>query len=376
MGKKILHICNGAQGNLFYKFLFEALEKHNIEQTIIAPVSKNNLVDYKHIKCEYFYRDTGIIARMRFYRKIKKLTKFTEEKIKIDSFDMIHAHTWFSDGAVAYNLHKKYNIPYIIAIRNTDIDVFYKYFLHVRKLGYTILENASQIIFISPAYENNVMNHLLPLKIKNKISGKLHIIPNGTSSFWLQNKFQKTAIFSHVKLLSIGSIIPRKNHLLLCRAVDLLRKKRINVELTIVGKGNKDSPSYRKKVDNYIKNKSYITLLEKQEQEILMKTYREHNIFVLLSHAETFGLVYIEALTQGLPIIYSKRQGIDGYFETGKIGYAVNSKNIKEITEAIVVAINNYSELISNIRLIDFSLFDWENIAKRYLEIYQIQKNS
>ena len=369
---KVLHICNGAQGNSpFYKFLFNAIKKYPIEQSAIMPVWKEPTIDFEDIHCEYFYRDSGIISRLRFNRKIRKLTKFTEEKMKIESFDVIHAHTWFSDGAVAYNLHKKYDIPYILAIRNTDINMFYKFFFHLKRLGHNILENASQILFISPAYKKDCINHLFPQKIKKIILGKLNVIPNGAFPFWLNNKDQKARISSPPKLLSIGAITQNKNHLLLCYAVELLQKKETKIELTIVGKGYQDGTNYLKKIENYIKDKPYIRLLEKQNQEELLKTYREHDIFVLPSHKETFGLVYVEALTQGLPIVYTKGQGVDGYFESDKVGYAVNSKKVKEIAEAITLIINNYSEFTTNIKQLDFSVFDWEQIAECYLKIYQ-----
>lgn len=368
---KVLHICNGAQGySPFYKHLFQALKRKEVKQSLLVPVWKTPNIDFEDIECEYFYRDSGILARLRFLRKIKKLTTFALEKFDVTKYDVIHAHTWFSDGAVAYNLHKKYGIPYIVAVRNTDINIFYKYFIHLRKLGHSILENAYQIIFIAPAYKNYVINELLPQKIINEITDKLSVIPNGVSSFWLNQKQQKTKLLHPVRILSAGAITPNKNHLALCRVIESLRKRGVEIELTIVGKGYKDAPRYLKKLENYIKNKPHITLVEKQNQEELLQTFRNHNIFVLPSHTETFGLVYIEALTQGLPIVYTKDQGIDGYFKYGEIGYAVNPKNTEEISQAIVSIISKHKTLSDNITQLDFSIFDWEKIAERYLEIY------
>jgi glycosyltransferase involved in cell wall biosynthesis len=369
---KVLHICNGAQGNPHvYKFLLQALKKYQVEQSVMIPVWEAPSIDFEDIHCEYFYRDTTILSRLLFRRKIKKLTQFALKKFEVEKFDMIHAHTWFSDGAVAYELFKKFGIPYIIAVRNTDINIFYKYFIHLRKLGIQIVENASQVIFISPIYKNYFENQLLPDKVKNKIFHNIHIIPNGVSSFWLNNRFLKSTISSPVKLLSIGAITPNKNHLRLCGAVDLLRNAGMDVELTIVGKGYNDAPRYLKKLEKFIKEKSYIRLLEKQNREELLITFRAHNIFVLPSHTETFGLVYIEALTQGLPVIYTKGQGIEGYFKPNEIGRLVFSKNINDIANIILSSIQDYATLTENIGQIDLSNFDWEHIAKRYLEIYR-----
>ena len=332
---------------------------------------KNSTVDYEDIHCEYFQRDADIISRLRFKRKIKKLTQFTIEKVNVDTFDAIHAHTWFSDGAVAFNLHKKYGIPYIVAVRNTDVNLFFKYFIHLRKLGYEILENAAQIIFLSPAYEERLVNQLLPLHIKNKISNKISVIPNGAYPFWLNNRFSKDNITKPVKLLSVGSVTSNKNFITLCKAVELLRTQDIDVELTIVGKGYLDNSSYLKKLEKFISNKKHITLIEKKNQRELMDYYRTYDVFVLPSHTESFGLVYIEALTQGLPVVYTQKQGIDGYFEHGTVGVAVNSQSITDISRAIRTIIDNYSTFTNYVKQLDFSDFHWENIAKRYMELYR-----
>ena len=55
------------------------------------------------------------------------------------------------------------------------------------------------------------------------------------------------------------------------------------------------------------------------------------------SSNETFGLVFIEALSQSLPIIYTKGEGIDGYFKDDFIGKAVNSKDNQSIAYAIKI---------------------------------------
>ena len=56
--------------------------------------------------------------------------------------------------------------------------------------------------------------------------------------------------------------------------------------------------------------------------------YKSAHIFVMPSLTETFGIVFIEALSQGLPLIYTKGQGIDGYFPQGFVGYAYNPLDV------------------------------------------------
>ena len=99
--------------------------------------------------------------------------------------------------------------------------------------------------------------------------------------------------------------------------------------------------------------------------------YTENSdIFVMPSKFETFGLVYVEALTQGLHLIYTRGQGFDGYFADGTIGYSVKyddseeiKNRIKDISSGKVEKISNYKDKILND-------FDWENVAERYKKIY------
>lgn len=102
----------------------------------------------------------------------------------------------------------------------------------------------------------------------------------------------------------------------------------------------------------------------------LIKEFRKADIFILPSKPETFGLVYAEAMTQALPVIYTRRQGFDGQFERGLVGYDVDSESEEEIIHAITNILNNYEE-ISNNALKNSYKFKWDHIVNKYLELYE-----
>ena len=70
-------------------------------------------------------------------------------------------------------------------------------------------------------------------------------------------------------------------------------------------------------------------------------------IFILPSIHETFGLVYAEALSQGLPIIYTRGQGFDGHFEEGEVGYSVDCYDYEEISNKVLEIITKYETISS-----------------------------
>ena len=66
------------------------------------------------------------------------------------------------------------------------------------------------------------------------------------------------------------------------------------------------------------------------------------------SFTESFGLVYAEAMSQGLPVIYSEGQGFDNQFPEGTVGYHVSAYDATSVADGIEKVINNFSDIISN----------------------------
>ena len=91
--------------------------------------------------------------------------------------------------------------------------------------------------------------------------------------------------------------------------------------------------------DNSLYNKlieyDFVKYYPQQSKEKLMDLYRANDIFVMTSITETFGLVYAEAMSQRIPVVYSKQQGFDGQFKEGDVGYHVDPRSVEEITNAI-----------------------------------------
>jgi glycosyltransferase involved in cell wall biosynthesis len=88
------------------------------------------------------------------------------------------------------------------------------------------------------------------------------------------------------------------------------------------------------------------------------------------SFLETFGLVYIEAMSQGVPVIHSRGQGIDGLFSASGIAEAVDPRDIYGMAEGIARAADRRQSVASEcIRAA--SRFSWTRIARCYNELYQ-----
>src|SRR5690606_26806778 len=114
-------------------------------------------------------------------------------------------------------------------------------------------------------------------------------------------------------ILYIGKFNTGKNVERLIEAFLELRKHKPDIYLKLVGgKGGRHN-KVLKLIGKHSESIEYLGVVK--EQGKLLNIYRNCHLFAMPSKYETFGLVYIEALTQGLPIVYTKGEGLYGYYD-------------------------------------------------------------
>lgn len=369
---KIFHICSDYSKQALYNNLFTSLANKDVSQTVYVPVrSREEIgkycnkeltnVDYKY---SHILNKTD---RLLYFKKIKKVENDLLRNYSMSDYSIIHAHFLFSDGGVAYNLHKKFKTPYIVTVRNTDMNIFFKYFIHLRKFALEILSNAAQIVFLSPKYKEFLLENYIPIGQRDELEKKMLVVPNGVNDFWLNGKLEEKTITNPVRFLYIGDFTKNKNIQFTIDALKKIKEENFDLEFNIVGSGGE----YEEKIKALIKeNESWINYHGRiHDLEKLKSIYNASHIFVMPSKTETFGLVYIEALSQGLPSIYTKGQGIDGFYLDGEIGYAVRYNNLEDYITKIKLIIENYSEM-SQRSVRNAKKFSWDKISDRYIEIF------
>jgi len=361
----ILHInLNFYESSLYAKFN-ESLLKHGCNSHVLFPTLRN----YEQTKYPSYLLIKKILNksdRYFFKRRNKKVVNLIENENIIHKYDLLHAHSLFSNGNIAYTLKKRYGVPYIVAVRNTDINHFFKKRILLRKLGIEILRNAEKIIFISKPYKDLLINKYIPYKFRNEISNKIKVIPNGIDEYWHKNKYYRTKkrVTNPIKILSVGVIDKNKNILTSIKACEILiSNKNMDVQLMVVGDA-KDQ-SILKMINKY----KFIKHVPAVTQEKLIHYYRNSTLFLMPSIKETFGLVYAEAMSQGLPVLYSKGQGFDKQFPDGTVGYAIDKMNPGDIADKVIKVLENY-EAISRNCVDKVNKFDWYKISEEYIGIY------
>lgn len=376
---KVLHIANDYAGSTVYMNLVRELDNLAVEQIVYTPIRGTNnvgknAIEFASDKSEVIYSSilNWHIDRVFYPYKIFKILKDIQRKVDFSQINFIHAHTWYSDGGVAYFLSKKYNIPFITTIRSTDLNTFYKKMVYLRPFGRKVLEHAKSIILISASSKTKLLQLRSLKRSRDKLKNKLVTLPNGVDPYWIDNavvaKGLKLKASSTVSLIYVGTFIKRKKLLEIQYAViELNKKARQNkVHLHIVGGGGASETEVAELINQY---EEYFTYHGKiYDKTELANLYRTADIFVMPSSHETFGLVYVEAMLQGLPILYTANEGIDGFYPES-IGEKVQTPTVQEIGEKLSVMIENLNGYSIPTEALKQN-HDWAEIAKEYLKTY------
>lgn len=370
----ILHITNDFSGSRAYANLISKIDNLGLEQVVYTAIRSERLIgknalDFQLPNSRLIYSHI-LSKRDRFFfrNKTKKIVSDLDSQVSVQSISVIHAHTWFSDGAVAYELFLKYNRPFLITVRNTDLNLFWKFGYHLRRYALKILKAASSIVFISPSYKDRFEAIQFPKNYGSTLLKKCVIVPSGIDDFWFKHLAAEKALSAGemYSFLYVGRFTKGKNLFKLIESVIRLNKKGVQCTLSLVG----NDEGAERKLKDFGDKYDFINFVgEISSKEELLKIYRSHNAFAMPSLHETLGLVYMEAISQGLPVLYSINEGIDGLFDHS-VGVAVNPHSLDSI-------VNGLSKLIENKEVLQFKPSEvllnhnWRYVANIYCTMYK-----
>lgn len=270
--------------------------------------------------------------------------------------DILHAH--FTElGLAGGSLKAKFAVPLVVTEHSSLMaeNFIPQWLTKTAKRAYS---QADELIAVSPA---------LAKIISKEFGYGATYIPNvvDTDTFVCRPKMPGDSF----SFLSVGNLIPRKGMDLTINAFNRVLQEFPHATLKIIG----DGPE-RPKLESLIKKHGLgekVKLLGLCRREVIANHLSQSDCFVLASRAETFGVVYAEALATGTPVIATRCQGPEG-FVNEKNGLLVPVGDVDELSLAMKHMMNRYTTYDNRaIAASTVEAFSASGVAKKIMAIYE-----
>ena len=373
MTTAVFHLCSDFAKQGLYAELLRSIAGTGMSQFMYVPTRTAAELDVGRISDDpsIQFRFQHILRprhKLLFRTKVRRVLADVLSNTPVAQFRLVHAHFLYSDGAVARGIQQALGLPYVVAVRNTDVNAFMRYRPDLAAIRNDVLRHASRIVFLSPAYREAFIERL-PASLRQVVMPKAMVVPNGIGSDWLDEApAAADRAPAPLRLLYVGDFTPNKNVSGIVAALRMLRDD-CEATLTVVGGGSDAKGTVQQLLDrSALSGVAFLGRI--QDRERLKSLYGEHDILVMPSFHETFGLAYIEALSQGMPIVHSRGQGVDGYFAPGTVASAVDPADPRSIAAGIRELASRLPGIRAACRR-DARRFSWGQIGQTYRDTYR-----
>jgi len=246
--------------------------------------------------------------------------------------DVLVAHTALLDGRIAQLLHGRLDLPYAVVIHGADL------YQNIRgregrrltaSVG-RVLADAAAVIAVSDPVANGIAEAFPDL-------APPVVLPNGVDTSLFAPSAQCSdgdAMPSTLRILSAGNLVERKAHAYVLQALAEVAARGWDVRYTIAGDGSERPALEALAVHLGLADCTQFTGAYSHGE--LPALLRANDLFVLPSWDEAFGVVYLESMACGVPVVAAYDGGAAGIVDQGVDGLLVPARDVPSLVDAIM----------------------------------------
>ncbi len=276
-------------------------------------------------------------------------------------FDVIHVHDWmtFPAGIAVRNISGK---PLVVHIHSTEFD---RSGSNVNPAVCTIeregLQTADKVFAVSDLTRNKIIDnyHIRPEKVIT--------VYNAVEPCELDGKFGFQEEFRVKTVSFLGRITMQKGPEYFIEAARLVLQKRRDIRFVMAGKGDLRDAMIRLVAElNISEHFEFPGFLEDSQ---VTELFQMSHVFVMPSVSEPFGIVALEAIQAGLPVVISNQSGVS---EILKNAIKVDYWDSQSMAEAIITLLDDSGggDKLRKAGKKEVSKLVWRNTALQMLDIY------
>ncbi len=286
-----------------------------------------------------------------------------------ERYDLLHYFFSIPTGLLSFLPWSFLKVPYIVSLRGSDVPHYDKHNRVVHILG-LILQSINRRIWTNASRVIALSSSLRQTALRTSPDRKIEVISNAIEADHFKPDGGASASSDTFKLITVSRLINRKGIDHILRALSGIDDG--NIRLLIVGTGN-----YKQALEKLCSDLGLNGRVEFHgscPRLELTRLYNGADLFILPSLAESFGMVFAEAMACGLPVIGTRTGGIVDLITHQEGGLLVEPANVEEIQEAIILMKNSPElrlEMGRKNREKILRDYCWDNIASQYADVYK-----
>jgi len=295
---------------------------------------------------------------------------------EVGEFDIIHVHDWLTVLA-GISLKHTLNRSLVLTLHSTEMgrsgtlsspDSSTK-----DSIEWWGTYEAKYIITVSDSLKSEVVDHF---KVPE---WKVVVIPNGIDVHVFERNVDRSRVRARFGIgpndrliLAVGRLVPQKGFQFLIQAIPKIVARHPNVKLVMVGdgwmRGQLEDLIRRLGVGDRVITTGFISDSE------LIDLYLSADVLVVPSLYEPFGMVALEGMAAGLPVVVSNVGGLRQIVEHDRTGIWVYPGDVNSIAWGVDYVLSNPDQarvLAQNAKRRAKEVFSWDAVAKKTIEVYE-----
>jgi len=300
-------------------------------------------------------------------------------------YDLLHSHYWLS-GWVALQLRQLWSLPMVHMShtlgypKNAAAQQVWEQEPPRRlQVEYEVLKRSDALVAESPASKQHMVQEY------GVDAARVQIIPCGvdTTLFRPQDQQQARRALALPEaapvVLFVGRLQPLKGLDTLLRAVHLVRQQSPTLQVLIVGGGVGEGDPHEAEelgrlrgLAEHLALTPHLAFIKAQPQETLAQYYAAADVFVIPSHYESFGLVVLEAMACGIPVVASRVGGLASTVVHERTGLLAPVGDWHAFAQAIIrmLASPMLRDMYGHAGVQRAQTYAWRRVVERNVQLY------
>jgi glycosyltransferase involved in cell wall biosynthesis len=310
-----------------------------------------------------------LVPRLAHFSATRSVVRLAQRLHSIGPFDLIHLYTPHPLAKAAGVLSKAWNIPYVVHLQGNSFRSYLRHGRWLANLARRALLDSTLVVGVGSPLVNLAASLAGPsgpptVVINNGVNPE-DVIVGGRGRIPSGREGKRI-------LLTVANLTSSKRIDMVLRAFASVKDRFPDLDYVVVGAGEDEKAL--KGLAAALDTGDRVSFEGAQTHERVMDHMSAADVFVLVSSDEGFGVVYVEAMAHGLPVIGSLGEGIGDVIVDGQNGMLVPPGDLAALVGALTRLLDDPAlarRLGTTARTEVLRNHTWAKVAERWTSAYE-----